>query len=509
MQNLISKLGELNPQLFREIKGRLKTRGILIIVFLSLILQLMILGNTPNTQRYALSIYNFYNGLSFSVIIAILVSGTYVLINDLATEQQRGTLNFIRLSPQSSHSIFFGKMLGVHINGYIAILLVIPIHLWMGLKLNLPLHQILISYIISIAASIFYYSAGILFALVGFWLGNAQSRLAGGFIAIFLLFNQEALCKDIPANNPLVLFKLIHPQYFLAKPDNSFNLATFNWFGLPLGESFVISATFSLLVYSIGTYFIWQSIERCYHNPQTTMLSKKQSYCLTASFTAITLGCASSVNNENLFPLIFLNFGIFLYLIAALTPNYQTLQDWARYQHFYSVKHPGKQKLVQDLIWGEKSPAILAIAINALIPLASASIFISLSSMAASTKINAVVGLIFIFSLVLIYATLAQLMLFMKNEQRLLWTNTIMAAVILLPIIILGIFASINNSMENFLWFFTILSPVVILSPQTNILVPLLALLGHATILGLLLSQIKGRLHKVGQSATKVLLAEN
>jgi hypothetical protein len=41
--NLVNQVGERNPQLFREIKGRLKPRNILIAVTLSLLGQLLVL----------------------------------------------------------------------------------------------------------------------------------------------------------------------------------------------------------------------------------------------------------------------------------------------------------------------------------------------------------------------------------------------------------------------------------------------------------------------------------
>ena len=60
------------------------------------------------------------------------------MINDLAKEEQRGTLNFIRLSPQTEQSILFGKMLGVPSLVYLFIILSIPLHLWSGIALEFP-----------------------------------------------------------------------------------------------------------------------------------------------------------------------------------------------------------------------------------------------------------------------------------------------------------------------------------------------------------------------------------
>ncbi|MBE9198677.1 MULTISPECIES: hypothetical protein [unclassified Nodularia (in: cyanobacteria)] len=505
MLNLKYKLGELNPQLFREIKGSLKKRNVLLVGFISFVFQFIFLAFALDGESLLP-----YSWLSVIEIIAIIICGTYALINDLVTEERRTTLNFIRLSPQSSQSILFGKMLGVPILGNMFILLAIPFHVWLGVNAKLPLNQILFFYVILFAASIFYYSSALLFSLVSSWLGRSQAWLGSGFLTLFLILTQ----KDLHGNETEIpaVFRLINPQYFIPNYDNSFSLADLHLFGLPLGKSFTITAGFSVLVYSIGIYFIWQSIERCYHTPNVTILSKKQSYLLTTSFTAITLGCFNNLDVEALLSLIFLNFGLFFYLIAALTPNRQTLQDWARYQHIYHVQHPGKRKLIKDLIWGEKSPSVLAIAINALIAITSTSVYISLVSSHGWDKINGFAALIFAFSLVVIYAALAQLLLFMKNEQRLLWTNGILGAVIILPPIVLFMWFS-DPGNQSFLWLFSINAPTLFLYPPTNnslgVITPFLAILGHAGILGLLLFKTKQQLQKAGVSATKALLAEN
>ncbi len=550
MLNLKYKLGELNPQFLRELKGRLKTRNVLLAVFISLIGQFILFmgfqaklppsqiklphSNTYCTGNFEYSIPNcildnyghaiinwqqwyqdIFNTLNWVVILAILVGGTYLLINDLATEERRDTLNFIRLSPQPPQSILYGKMLGVPILLYAVMLLAIPLHLWSGLNAKLPLNQILIFYVILLASSLFYYSGALLFGLIGSWLGGFQAWLGGGFVLGFLLFTEQTLRHGLTFRNPLIILGLISPHYFIPDYLGNFELDSFHWFGLPLGNSFALTSGFSLSVYLIGTYFIWQSLKRCYRDPNATMLSKRQSYLLTTSFAVITLGCASwhsSDIKDNFAMLIFLNSWLFLYLIAALTPNRQTLQDWARYQHIYHAKHPGKRKLIKDLIWGEKSPAVLAIAINALMAITSLSVFVLSLSKHNSNQFNAIGALIFAFSLVMIYAALAQLLLFMKTGQRLLWTNGIVTAVIILPPIVLSILFTYPGQ-YTFLWLFSVAAPILVLYPPSHnslgAMLTFFAILGHTTILGLLLYQMKRQLQQAGESATKVLLSRN
>ncbi|MDB9373531.1 hypothetical protein [Nodularia sphaerocarpa] len=560
MLNIKYKLGELNPQLLRELKGRLKIRNALLAISTSLLGQFILfmgfqakLPQTPiqwpdtNTYCTGESGYNnipkcvldnyghviinwqlwyqdVFHLLSFMAIFAMLVAGTYLLINDLATEERRDTLNFIRLSPQSPQSILLGKMLGVPILLYVVILLAIPLHFWLGLNAKIPLNQILTFYVILLAASILYYSGALLFGLIGSWLGGFQSWLGSAFVLVFLVLNQEDLLSEETAvTSPLIALRLIIPQSFIPNSDSSLSLADLHWFGLPLGNSLAMIIGFTLLIYFMGIYFIWQSLQRCYRDPNATMLSKQQSYLLTTSFTIITLGCANLQNalmksgyysdiKDNLLFLMCLNFWLFLYLIAALMPNRQTLQDWARYQHIYRVNHPGKRKLVKDLVWGEKSPGVLAIAINALIVVTSISVWLFVPSSHGGSKISAFAALIFAFSLVIIYAALAQLLLFMKNEQRLLWTNGIVGAVIILPPIVLFMLFS-DPSNQSFLWFFSIVAPSIFLFPPTNYslntIASFFAIVIHAGILSLLLFQTKRQLQKAGESATKALLTPN
>ena len=110
---------EWNPQLVREIKGRFRLPNILITIGISVLCQMIVffrrLDGFPGINinpRVVTELKLFYS-ISILAVFVLIVGGTYMLINDLATEERRGTLNFIRLSPQSAQSIFIGKLLGV------------------------------------------------------------------------------------------------------------------------------------------------------------------------------------------------------------------------------------------------------------------------------------------------------------------------------------------------------------------------------------------------------------
>ena len=96
--------------------------------------------------------------LSAVFIFVLLVGGTYLLINNLAQEENRGTLNFIRLSPQSEKNILIGKMLGVPILVYIVTFAAFPLHFIAGRSANIATSYILFFYTILAASCIFFYS---------------------------------------------------------------------------------------------------------------------------------------------------------------------------------------------------------------------------------------------------------------------------------------------------------------------------------------------------------------
>jgi hypothetical protein len=564
--NWINQVGDWNPQLLRELKGRLKPRNLILTTAISLLGQFILLmyfqtqlpsqanivytssnkyctGRTVyyarecladrfdnviiNWQAWSLDLFTW---LSMIGCFTLLVAGTYLIINDLAAEERRETLNFIRLSPQSPQSILLGKMLGVPILLYIGVILAIPLHLWSALNGEIPLYQIFGFDTAVVVACLLYYSGALLFGLVGSWLGGFQAWLGSGIVLLFLLATMRVFMLVVPDDYPLVFPRLINPCYFIPEmaissvfPSASTVFINFRWFALRLGDTLVTTLGFALTIYGLGTYFIWQSLQRCFRDPNTTMLSKRQSYLLTACFAVITLGCAnwqklvlepspgSYTLAENIVCLMFLDFWLFLYLIAALNPHRQALQDWARYRRTARAKGLFDNNLVQDLIWSEKSPGLLAIAINATIAIIAIAGLILLSQYPLQNKINAVFALALSGSLAMLYATLAQLLVFTKNQHRVFWAAATVGAVIVIPVIIVAIFHS-RSGYNNSLWLFSIVGPIFAISPDGSSLSPitvLLSILSYWSVLGCLVFQFRRKLVKAGESATKTLLASN
>jgi hypothetical protein len=562
--NWINQVGDWNPQLLREIKGRLKSRNLILTAAISLLWQFLLLmyfqTQLPAKTKYIFSSSNKYctgksvyyarrclsdsfgnviinwqawyldlfTWLSIIGCFTLLVAGTYLIINDLAAEERRETLNFIRLSPQSPQSILSGKILGVPILLYIGVILAVPFHLWTGLNGEIPVYQIFGFYAAVLTACFLYYSGALLFGLVGSWLGGFQAWLGSGLVLAFMLVTMRVFAPEISDDYPLVFARLINPCYFIPEmaitsvfPSAISRLLNFRWFALPLGDNIVTALGLTLTIYGLGIYFIWQSLQRCFRDPNTTMLSKRQSYLLTAGYAVITLGFAnwqklvlesypsSYTLAENVVCLLFLDFWLFIYLIAALNPHRQALQDWARYRKTAHSKGLANNQLIQDLIWSEKSPGLLAIAINAAIAIIAISGFILLSQYPAGNKINSLVGLALAGSLAMLYATIAQLLLFTKNQHRVFAAAATVGAVMVIPVIVIAIFHSYSRN-NNFLWLFSIVGPIFAISPDANSVSPitvLLSILSYWSVLGCLIFQFQRKLVKAGESATKTLLA--
>jgi hypothetical protein len=563
MHNFLDRLGDWNPQLLREIKGRLQLRNIILTIIISLgsqfLLFLAFQSQLPISQDRFLDNSNKYctgkllyglpkclldefddkiinwqlwwqdvfTWLSIITCFSLLVIGTYLLISDLVNEERRGTLNFIRLSPQESQSILVGKMLGVPILPYLAIALAIPLHFLSGLAANLSLAKILSFDAVVLAACFFYYSAALLFGLVVSWLGGFQAWLGSGMVLGFLLLTKQSLVYG-SINSPFTFLRFFNPFYFI--PDllaipNSSSIALwkdFYWFGIPIGAHHIVITGLALVNYFCLTYFLWQGLQRCFRKNNATMLSKQQSYLLTFYFTLASLGCVnwqsiiwskypySSVMKDDLACLLFLHLWLFLFLIAAITPHRPTLQDWARYRHLSGHKNLGNSYVIKDLIWGEKSPSLVAIALNAIIAITFLCSLIILANN-HQNQTSAVYALILAGSLAMLYAALAQLMLFKKTRHRVIWAFGSLGAVIILPVVILVMFWSNYPGNSNFIGLFSVAAPLLALyTPNGDLLYSigvLFVIPVQGIMLALIILQLQRQLKKAGESVTKVLFS--
>lgn len=558
MLNFLDHIGDWNPQLLREIKGRLKPINVLITVTASLVGQLLVLlyfytqlpfedtyykYHDPIYNRYCTgsntyslplcitnAVGNFvinwqlwwqdlFIALCWISIFSLLALGTFMLMSDLANEERRGTLNFLRLSPLSEVNIMSGKLLGVPILLYLVAILAVPLHLWAGLSAEIPLPQILLFYLVIAASCIFFYSGALLCGSIISGYSGFLPWLGGGVVIVFLILTMQMVYMNESLDDPSAWLRLLSPidpmLYLFDRTDGSIqNWFNWQWYYLPVGVSKLGFVGFVLLNYGLWTYWIWQGLQRCFRNPNTTILSKRQSYLLIACFEGVILGCAVQEREYygsdwalgHLFYLAAFSTVLIFGLIATLSPRRQTLLDWARYRRERVSNPQGfrKNTLVPDLIWGEKSPAVVTMAINiaiVAIPLVIWSLFGPFES---DDKTQMLFSVAFFVSLMMIYATITQLMLMMKTSKRSLWATGTIVAAVLLPPTILGVL-DIDPYYNTIPWLFSTFPWAAIESAEISTM--FLALLGQLSVLTLLNLQLRRQLRLAGESASKALLA--
>ena len=549
IDRLIDKSGDSNPQLFRELKERLTVRNIGIAIAAAIVIQGLVLlyfnGQIPVPmyddtaiagasahkliQKY--SIYcrfsnreNIYDNLcklnetgnylidwqkwwsdvftylSWILPLGLILGSVYMLVADLVQEEKRGTLNFIRLSPQSARQIFIGKILGVPIFVYLVAAAMLPLHLFVGI------------------------TAGGSLPLLASWyveIGSIWFLLSSAAVLYVLLGGIQAILTVIAVSYPICLPLLGINAFTSATIDRAEWLVTIgkdiSWFGLPIVSSTIFFNAFGTGCCLVASYWVWQALERRYLNPTATTIGKSQSYlmnlCLqigVAGF-AIPLALRSVYVEEGIrVALAAMDAIVLALLIPMLLPRKQALQDWSRHRR-ERVTHQQrfwKRELFLDLIHNDKSPALLAIAIN----IGMAMVLwlpIAMTFNSASDRFRFLASVCIAASLMLIYTAIAHLGIFLNVRKRNVWILAIVAGVVALPLV--GAFIlSPNQSPTGIAAIVLIFSPFAPIGMMqlggVSILVTFAAQLA---ILAALTRQLQRQLRISGRSQTKELTTNN
>ncbi|MGL5081826.1 MAG: hypothetical protein ACRC8A_10095, partial [Microcoleaceae cyanobacterium] len=436
------------------------------------------------------------------------------------TEERRGTLNFIRLSPQSYKGIFLGKLLGTPILLYLGIILMIPFQLFVGLSAKIPLDEMVLFDSLVIGSAIFFNSFALLFGSVTSWLGSFQAWLGSGAVFMGLtMMNARSLSSDgldwMNIFSPTILLRYLINRTgdsYLTFPFSFQNVQNLTWFSLPIGIAGLFIAVFAFIHYGVWTAWIWQGLRRCFHSPNATVLSKAQSYGFTACFTLFNLGFTAQrfelIDNKNPdyapaeYYAIALGWNLILFglLIAALSPQRQALQDWARYrwQHQRSW-----QNQVRDLALGENSPALLAIVFN--LGIVAALFTLTMLFYAEPAEyLSMTCGLVLNMSLIFLGASLTQLALMMKHRKRMVWAAGIVGTIVILPLIVLGVVSAQPHSVP-LPFLFSVLSFSAIEHASMGAIA--FAILSQWTVSVILNFQLHRHLRQAGASELKTLTA--
>ncbi|MEO1349699.1 MAG: hypothetical protein AAFW84_12995 [Cyanobacteria bacterium J06635_15] len=352
----------------------------------------------PDQQSYRVNWPKWYGDLftilTSAIVFPLMGVGAFLLASNLAEENRHGTLDLLRMSPRSAVTALLGKLVGVPVCLYLAIALVLPLHWFIGLSagygaghllgFNLALiGQTLIFYLLALLLSLATTQATLL-VLQPWLLAAAVTLLNGRFLYLILSPNCSALsCWSFPHNadpspllwtvffSPLISFAYFIQHEPLAHAQGNTDIA--------LGLFQVNFATYTSLtvIHALGwCSVLGHLIQRRYSNSQTTLLKRMYSYGLTTVFMVIVLGLANpDVKTYQTNVAIIACFGLLygIVLAIALSPNPQTLQDWARFRSAQSLRSQ-QLPLWKDLTLGDTSSPVVAIALNLLL---AASLFMA------------------------------------------------------------------------------------------------------------------------------------
>lgn len=409
------RLGRWNPQLLREFRGRLKPRTVIVSVAFSAIVQILLMLFTSPTSRPspAKGWLDLWRIMTWMLPYVLFSLGSYFIVNDLAEEQKRGTLNFIRLSPRPAWQILLGKLLGVPVLLYLAVGLAIPLHCFAGWRGGVSLPPILSVYLLLAIGCVICYSAAMFCGLTGGekqGVANQQRATAIGFAAIvFSLIAPSYIAWNINVTwRPL----LDRPEILGDKSP------VVSWFFLPINTTVVVSHSFTLLTLGIATFLLWRVLLRNFRKPRSTPISKRQSYAILAFVEVLALGFLLPTSLGDASSLAFA--ATFMYIVTALSllvlmfaicPQRQALLDWARY----------RSPSWQSLIWSDKSPALLAFFI--LLVVANALLIPWLFALSIATKKIVETGLLVLgtTNILLIYGTFVQQVFATKIRNPIIW----------------------------------------------------------------------------------------
>jgi hypothetical protein len=385
IDSTINSAGEWNAQLFRELKGRLNLKSFTLTLlgsFIAQVLMMMIFfirlpvdpnkGQSNLRQDYCFNINgdckldklghiitnwphwwtDILVAISWVVSTILVVGGLYFLANDLRREETRGTLNFVRLSPQSAANVFIGKLLGVPVLIYVAVASILPLQLVVGSNGFGVINTLVFDGLWLAIAGLFYLGAMLVVAI---------TPVMPIGITLFAWWLQSSVGMAMQ----FAISSTNSNDYFTARSHDT----NPTWFYTPVFSSVTNIMLFAIFSCGLIGCAMWQMLCRHYVNPNDTLIAKKQSYQLNAALQIWLLGWAiplsistPHITRDILTAISFVEMFFAFILISTIIPHRDVLQDWCRQTDLRLQK--GFAHWWPDLIWDDRSPAVVAVVIN-------------------------------------------------------------------------------------------------------------------------------------------------
>lgn len=540
----IDRVGDWNPQLFRELKGRVTPKSLSLMALVSGIVQSMVYFTFssalphPSPSGYFNNYYcigncvvngagdvtninwplwwaNMFVTLSIMGFFAVLLGGTYLLIQDLSKEQRQGTLNFVTLTPQSAMAIALGKIMGVPIFVYGMVAFAVPLHLLASIQSGMSFPLVLAFYGVLAACFFFTFNCALLYSLVSKAGTALKAWMATGALFYFSTMSTVFIIQEgINLGNTMDGALLLNPLHLLhylirstavADQVDLFRYVTISevsFYGVFLWGSTIGAILAHLVVYGVGSYWVTRAFKRKFHNAQGTLISKKQSYFLTLSLVLYGLGFTVqepwadfSDYDGWLFNFTLLSVCGVVYtmmLVVILSPPFQSMQDWSRY------RGPG----INEWVFGERSPAFWAIAINltiGILPLVIAGFVL----VDFPEQFAFALGLVMQGVITMLVASIGLSILLNRHKKRTVIAASVIMVTLVMPFIILGL-GSANPELYASLWLWT-MTPLVATQYATipTIFATMLAQVG---LIVLMHRVMKRRINRIGGSELKKIL---
>ncbi len=359
LAKFIERIGDWNPQLLRELNGKFTNTSVTVILVAAGLFQALAVLWLFSGKVAAERFYSEFHALNWLLPFVAILGGIYALIADLNREQKCGTFEFIRSSPQSGKSIFLGKLLGVPSLVYLAVLSFVPLHLCLAIAIGASLGLLLAWYV---TIGVFGYFCAIVTSLY---------ILYGGKRAIlFAALTSQPIMSAIGVYDRYLISAIAKQSWMTTEPP------AYTWFYLPISNNIWLADLFSCVtLLTIGNW-LWIAIDRKYINSIGTVIEKQDSYKINAIVQVWLIGFAlpylnSTSADGNFSTLcIFQSLGAFsiVWMIPLILPSYHSLHEWMR---SWLDKYPDLRQfnwrdpeLIQELIWHDRSPAVLAVLIN-------------------------------------------------------------------------------------------------------------------------------------------------
>ena len=314
----------------------------------------------------------------------------------------------------------------------------VPLHVISGLLGGVSVLWLLSYYGVLAFGTAFVYTLALLFGFVGSAspLGKQQALSAIAFAGLalvaitplFMGWNAIATWWGFGSESSLYVepYGGREPEPFL------------QWMYLPIADNLLVAHLFTIGNLAIGTLITWCVLLRTFRIPKATLLSKRISYIIVAYLNVLLWGFFqnSLITEPDVRTLGYagaafaMNVAIALILIFAIAPSRQTLIDWSRI----------KNKSIFSWVWNDNSPSVLSILISAAIAGALIVPWILLVDRGQSVAIlPAILASLSLGTIVLIYATIVQLIFSSKLRAPFIWAVGTIATIAVVPPIFLGV----------------------------------------------------------------------